>query len=484
MLLRSQKKQFEKAFLEIPLAGWIASRSVVLAYFVAIVLVAVFSDESPGITIVRLGAVALMLVVSCWPLLFPIAGVGVLHPLYFLSAYNFIKGTLLNFSNYAFGITSHPALPTVRPADIAVIQIEAILLDALGWLMIFAGFRIAKGMSWSWLRFYRKPQLEVYGAILTYCLGMLGFFFLVQLSGGFEPHLKNIARGINAKVFVSDPRFASLYGNLVILTLIAPALMILTGKNMTRRPFFWLLAITASIALFLVNGRRSALLRPVMLFVTCWIHRSGKLPVAAITVLALMLLLSIGVVGEYRRSNWSDAGKKANFDAVQDLSINDLFRLSFQELQERRAGSPLIPIIHRVPSDIAFLYGTNYLGYVKGFIPRALWPGKPRGIGVDCGRVFYGVNWAIPPGVMGEAYWSGGPIGVAIVFFAWGVVLKNLCYFFLRFYASPMAVLLYFMTLATFTPDEGGVRAWIYLVVPTVSVLFTAGMMNFKSVRS
>jgi|GEM_PF-4815494 len=481
MLRSLNKKYIAQLFVEVPRFARLIARSMVILYFVVLVLLAMLSDGMPLLTAGRVAAVGLMLILSCWPLLFSMPGVGFLHPLYFLSAYGFVKGTLLDLPGYAFGLETHPALPTLRPFEIGKLQIEAILLDALAWLMIYAGFRIAKGFSWRSLQFHEKPQLEFWGAVLAYILGMLSFVLLVQVSGGFEQHLKNIARGMDAKVFVGNPQFASTYAFLVTLTMIAPALLLLKKRDAARRPLFWLLALSSSVLLLLVNGRRSAILRPTLLFLTCWVHRNGRLPIFSMVVIAIVLLLSIGVVGEYRRSNWSSPSNRVNFDAVTDLNLEQAFQLSLGEIQTRREGGPIYPIIYRVPSEIPFLYGMNYFDYIKRFTPRILWPTKPRGIGVDCARTFYGVTYAIPPGPLGEAYWSGGPLGVAIVFFLWGMLLKSLFKFFLRFHQSSIACLLYLMTLAMLTPDETGFRSWSFLFVPTVSLLFATGMLTVRT---
>lgn len=479
---RFTNRDVERLFIRVPPLARLAGRTAVILFYIAVVCLAMLSDGPAEYTAARVFAVGLMLLISCWPLLFSMRGVGVLHPLFFLSAYGFVKGTALDLYWLAMGVDSHPALPTAQSTEILEIQIQIILLICVGWLMTYGGFRIARGVSWRRLQFIPKPQLEIWGSAASYIIGVIAFYLLANLSGGFAGHLKNIARGFGEKVYVINPEYASMYAFLVTLTMLAPAILMLRNQNASKSPWFWLLSIGSVLLLFLVNGRRSAVLRPILLFLTCWMYSHKKVPIARISIIGMLVVLGVGVVGEYRRSNWSSSNE-VSFDAVRDLTIENAFQLSIGEIQSRRSGGPMYPIVYKVPSRESFLYGVNYLDYAKRFIPRALWPDKPRGIGIDCARIFYGVGYAIPPGPYGEAYWSGGALGVAVVFFLWGMILKSLAKFFLAFHESPIACLLYLMTLAMLTPDETGFRSWLFLFAPSVSLLFATGMVAIRSGR-
>ena len=153
----------------------------------------------------------------------------------------------------------------------------------------------------------------------------------------------------------------------------------------------------------------------------------------------------MGILGDFRRSNWT-RGSQVNFSAFTETDIASAFESSLNEIEGRKLASPLYPIVARVPSEVPFKYGTNYVAYFNRFIPRRLWPDKPRGIGLECAEVFYGRSnsGGVPPGRLGEAYWSGGFVGVAIVFFVWGHLLKSFGNFFVRFRGSTIATLLLF----------------------------------------
>lgn len=468
-------------FVDVPPLAALAARFAVFAFLVAVCVAAMFSDTAAHITALRLLALFVFITVSCAPLIFRIRGIGLFHPLFFLSAYGFIKGTLPSARPIAMGVESHVALPFMGPGDVGMLQVKVMLLGALSWLMMIVGYFATSGISWRFITFRNRPSAIIWGATAAYVAGIFGFYSLVKLSGGFWEHAKNITRGFAAKVWVADPELASTYAFLVNLSTVLPAYLLLRYRHATKMPGFWISAVGACVLLFMVNGRRSALLQPVLLFICCWILQRRQVALGRIGLVAVVLFLSAGVIGEYRRSNWSSAGG-VTFDFMSDVSVESALQMSLQEFEQRSAeGGPMYPILARVPGEVPHLYGANYLAYVNRFIPRIIWEDKPRGIGVDCGRIFYGVGHGVPPGALGEAYWSGGVIGVVVVFFLWGAILKSAAKFFIRFRGSAVACMLYLMTLAVLSPSEPSFRAWLYIIVPSVAILVSVGVLKIAT---
>lgn len=73
-----------------------------------------------------------------------------------------------------------------------------------------------------------------------------------------------------------------------------------------------------------------------------------------------------------------------------------------------------VNIMEAVPYRMPFSYGSTFLNYLVAPIPRSVWPDKPiidSGVGV--GTAIYGTDGtSIPPGLVGEAYWAFGILGV------------------------------------------------------------------------
>jgi hypothetical protein len=75
----------------------------------------------------------------------------------------------------------------------------------------------------------------------------------------------------------------------------------------------------------------------------------------------------------------------------------------------------LVAIQELVPGSIPYLAGSSLKEIPGAVVPRALWPGKPRGIDVRAASYLYpGVNTAIAISLQGELYWNGGVATVGL----------------------------------------------------------------------
>ncbi len=453
---------------------------MVILYLLLLYYFCYTSSASAPHPVPRMLAVTALVLASTSPMWFRYRDVGVFHPLYVSSAYILLKSTIPNARSWADGLDYHGAVPGMSPSSVAMLQVQVMLLNALSWICTIIGYHFAKGISWKAIRFYDRKRPLVFGAILAAVIGFGSMYLLIELSGGFPEHLKNITRGHSSRVYVGDAEWASIYAVLSQLTIVAPAIWILKGKNPFRNPLLWLLVIGTVGSGYLVNGRRSALLMRVIVLTACWILRQRKLALGRLALIGFALFAMVGIAGEFRRSNWKK-GQDVSFEALTDLTIEDSISKSLEELEARRDSGAIYPIVARVPADTPYLLGENYFNYINRFIPRFIWKDKPRGIGMDCARIFYGRidSGGIPPGSLGEAYWSGGVIGIVIVFLIWGAMLKSFGNFFVRHRHSAIACLVYLATVTTLGPSEPQFRAWLYLIAPTVIVLTAAGLIKF-----
>ncbi len=478
---RQNRFHAENPFVDIPPAVYLTTRLAVILFATTILLFAPFSDTPHHLTALRVIASILYLCVSCAPLLFKFPKVGIFHPLFFLSAYGFARGTLPHLRAMALGDTRNPGLPTWSVEAIAELQVKIILIETLAWCMILIGYFVARGISWRILEIRDNRNALSLLSVFAFGVGVFAFIQITLYSGGFSLHLKNIVRGVAHKVYVvDDVEMISIYAVMVWLTMLAPAMMLLNNRNATLNPMFWVLALTSTAMLFLVNGRRSAILRPVIVFLSCWIFKTKKVAFGRVAIVGLLLFLSVGVAGSFRRSNWTGKSE-VNFDFLEDLDFQTSFLLSLDEMEARRSGGAVYPIVALVPDKVEYKYGRNYLNYLNRFIPRIFWKDKPRGIGIECADVFYRKDKGIPPGSIGEAYWSGGIIGVALVFLAWGVILKSVGNFLVQHRDSNVACILYLMTIAVLQPSETGFRAWLFLFGPAALILISVGAIRLSS---
>ena len=232
---------------------------------------------------------------------------------------------------------------------------------------------------------------------------------------------------------------------------------------------------------YLVSGRRTGAITNIIALVACWIVRRRSLAVGRVVLIGLLAFLFIGMIGEFRRAN-RRLGKPVNFDAVTEASFTDAVTQSWVEIESRRESGAIYPIIAKVPDKVRYRYASIYLSYFNRFSPRLIWPNKPRGVGIECAYVFFGRrnSGGIPPGGIGEAYWSAGMVGVTVVYLFWGLILRCIGNFFVRFRGSSVATLLYLATLTKLGPSEPQFRAWLHLIVPALLILGCAGIVRIK----
>ncbi|QEF98725.1 hypothetical protein Mal15_27800 [Stieleria maiorica] len=466
----------ENPFVEI-------SESVQLLARLSIVMAIAFAwwvglndRDSAPYPISRLLLFTLYTAIQTLPLWYRLPGVGLLHPLYVIAAYLFLKGTIPSLSQSAIGYRHIPGLPAMSAQGVAIMYMKVTGLYILAQIFTYFGFFTGRGIRWNFIEFRNRPNIVTYFVIASLVIGLVAFWLLIDLSGGLYPHLKNITRGNAAKVWVKDASNASIYATLCGLIVLPPAFLMLVGKNPGFNPVFWALTAISIAVNYLTAGRRSAIVSAVIIIVACWVLRTRTVSLARLSIIWFLLFLSIGIFGEYRRSNW-DGRRRVNFSAFQDNDIGEAMEKTWSDLQQRRGGSPVPLIVYRVPKYVPFKYGMNYVGYINRFIPRRIWKNKPKGLATQCAEVFYGRygSGAIPMGALGEAYWSGGIVAIPIVFFVWGRILCSIGTFYIRFRYSAIACMLYLLTVTRLEPSELSFGRWVYVVVPTLIILFAFG---------
>jgi len=416
-----------------------------------------------------------------FPLWYRLKSVGLFHPLFVLSSMSFLTG-LTDISAWALGVDFHPRLVGMPRSAIALLDIKILGIKTLSWICIYIGFFSVRGIKWKAFRIQESNFVCIVLGALAVAISVFSLYQLVQFSGGFMEHMKNITRGYRGKVYVKDSDFISVYATLVPLIVVAPALMILRGKYTFVNPLFWSTSVLSVIFAFLVNGRRSAVVMVMLIQVACWVLRRRSVALGRLTIIGFVIFLSVGILGDYRRSNWN-RNPNVTFESFTSTDFQSAFASTFTEIEARRRGGAVMPIVQYVPEKVPYMYGKNYLDYFNRFIPRFIWKDKPRGIGITCAEVFYRRynQGGIPPGGIGEAWWSGGIIGVIAVFTLWGVFLKSIGNFFVQFKYSALASMVYLATVTRLGPSETQFRGWLYMVAPVIVLMLITGTIRLRA---
>jgi len=481
-VLPPRNQDSEHPFVEISDSIYLLARLSIALYLMLVIGIKLYSAGSAdSLFIPKLLLQITSVLISTLPLWMRFKSIGLFHPLYIISGMSFLRGILPSIANAAYELEFHPAIPEVRGFQFDMLQIQVASIVVLNFLCVYFSFFSTRGIRWRFLGFRKRKNLLTFTAIAGFTIGTVSLYLLSEASGGLSDHLKNINVGVNHKVWVKYFDYIPIFSQLARLIILAPALWVLTGKNPFANPLFWLLCVFAISGAFLTNGRRTSILLTTLVLVACWVLRRGSLALGRMAIIGILLFLMIGLVGEFRKSNWGKQ-RGVNLEGIQEQDLQSIFENSSEELASRSSASAIYPIVAKVPRRVPYRYGSIYFSYLYRFIPRSIWKNKPPGgIGHDCAQIFYGTGLGvgIPPGPIGEAYWSFGYIGVVLVFCFWGWCLRSLANFFIRFRSNPFASILYLATIVMLNPSEPGFRAWLYLVGPMIFGLLILGAMRF-----
>jgi len=95
---------------------------------------------------------------------------------------------------------------------------------------------------------------------------------------------------------------------------------------------------------------------------------------------------------------------------------------------------------------------------------------------------FYGGDWGMPAGSVGEAYWNFHLPGVLVLFFLLGVFKRWLAGTLLHHPNSPGVMALYMISVFYFDPSQNGFRSWVYAIVPALIMLRLGGLLGGRQV--
>jgi oligosaccharide repeat unit polymerase len=144
-------------------------------------------------------------------------------------------------------------------------------------------------------------------------------------------------------------------------------------------------------------------------------------------ILMLFIIAATIFFGFSRKFDASDESySEIIFDFVRNPNSLKLVLLNSDSFMVFDA---FIGVVSKAGNTIDYLWMESYLKFVYIFIPRILWSAKPPGISVRVADRIYGLDSSlisINPNLLGEAYFNGGLIGVAVVAFITGVLFSKI----------------------------------------------------------
>ena len=474
----------ENPFVEVPPIARQLIVGFVGIYAALVTVVPIFRAWDGGFGFIAIAICNLLYVGAlALPVLFWRSEYGWVHPLVFTSLYTLFNVVIRRTGLFISGMPEHTMLPLLDPDSLHYLFAYGNLVEACAAAAIFLGFHC--GPRWHGIAVRStEPSRRWFFIVMTgaVLVSLAAFYLYIKLFGGVDTHLLNLARGSGSKLGLDgeDEAFGQ-YVFFIKMAAVVGLIVIARARGALSHPLAWPICAYAITIGYLINGKRSALINCAVLFGIAWILRNRRLPYLRVASLGVACFLLLGVLGLYRWSNWSRTDT-VSLDFLSELNVRSLVEVTYAELSSR-AGyeSTYYPVLAKVPREVEMLWGKTYLEWGLNFVPRALWPDKPRGVDVQAARAFNDVEWGMPAGAAGEAYWNFLLPGVLGVFFVFGSFLRSLGAMVLRNPDSTVAITFYAIALFYFEPTQNGFRATLYAFAPAVLLFFAAGYFRRPS---
>ncbi len=419
-------------------------------------------------------ALTLNFVLLLVPVIFYQPSYGWFHPLVF----NIFVTLIYHFRRseiYTNGLQWHLALPGWSPDNLNHLVVYELLLRALGLLACYLGFWLSP--TWGTPKIaFQFPRQLMPKVLLAVTFSTMVFLAYMQTQGGLVSHILSWGRGRRLEL-AGD----SYWLFFIQFGLIACLFWLAMDRKVHLNPVFWGAAGISILCNFFGSGSRSTIVYFMAMGLLVWLLREQKISVVRVAAVMLVGLLILGILGNFRASTFSG---EVDWTALTGASSGDESALTtgLTEVTERSGVvDGVFPILALVPDEVDYLRGSSYLAVLTLPIPRGLWPEKPGLLGGRVGETFFNTTAGMPAGVIGEAYWNFGIVGVPLVYFLFGFFYRWLTESFRKYAHEAAATVLYVVTLFQFSgPSGDAVVAWLITFVPFLIFLYLIGAIAFR----
>lgn len=267
------------------------------------------------------------------------------------------------------------------------------------------------------------PHLSGRRVAVIFILLLMTVFYFLDRQGGVLNHMAILTLG----------RFGmrELSGQFLVLNAFLPYLLIfwyVFSPRVLRNPIFLAAFALACGMQFVVTGSRGGMFAPAAALMAAWMLINRRIPVARAMLIGLVAVMFLGALGDIRGSGNQGT---VSFEALFDLSLAEQFERSQEEIERRDIGTDLA-VSALVPREVGHLWGRSYVSAIAFWVPRSVWPDKPRGIGAHVAALLYKGRGSMdgyegagyPVGAPAEAYWNFSWPGVILIFLLFGGITR------------------------------------------------------------
>ncbi len=458
-------------------------RLIILLYAAGVLAGAASNLGRPGMTPVFMLSSMLAIATTTLPLFARFPNKGFLHPLVLTSAINFLNMAISQTGLFFEGLIWHQALRDKTTGALVDLAISVNLIAVVASLSTYLAFAFISSPSLPYLKLKNQPN-RWFGLLffIWLCAGLGCLAFIIYSSGGFASHIRNITVGAANQEFEYGAAYLG-FASVGVQSMIVLPLVYAAFKKKGHRSFGFLLLIALVCAsVFLLNGRRSAIIPPILSACAFWTFQEKRFPIVPVAVLVGVLVLFVGAGSMFREMN-REQGATATFNVFERYTVEDVWDRAIAEITARSSTSSAVyPIVARVPQNEPYTYFKNYFDNIYRLIPSAFFPDQPDGIGIQAAETFYHRydEGGIPPGTLGEAYWSFGILGVIVVYSSYGVLLRLLGNTMTQYRYSAGALCLYIITIVRLDFNQISIRIWLFTIVPMLIFYFASGLVGLR----
>lgn len=488
----------DSPFLAIPFRWRVAMISYFLVYeWFFPVIAAMESGDAETLFVPRVLLRCVHILLICWPLFSYRREFGFLHPLILPTLFATLKGLAKSplalvmpfelplFSFDIFSPSFAHSIKRLSPGDLAWMRLwhEAVQIIAL--VCYYGGYYSLNVFKLPNLRFNSPRRLVPVCFAATAVCSLIGIFFIQYYGDGLAKHLIAMRSGRSA-LFEGLGQFLSIANFAVV--------PVLVWFSYARRPFLdprWLLALTAaSLIAILVSGSRSAFVYPLIVLMFLWWRKAGRVLIGPSLALAVLAAIAVGTFGAIRQDYASD---EIDTSILRLDSFDVLIDSAQTEFRERNNLEGSFAAFAGANSTL--LWGRTYVASAAFFVPRAVWPGKPRSAdaynmwinlyGNDLASFGSDRLWGIPVGPVEEAFWNFHLPGVVVVFLLLGSLHRWLSNWVWQNSRAPAALLLSVWTSIGFTGTSISFTTTIRDVILMGALYYALGIwQNRRGVRN